>query len=115
MTLNFKLSQILFLLVAVPLAFELILIGTSMSLSTSPEAAQRYEMMLLAGVLANIGVSVWLAFYFARTIRERLGVIKDNMHRLTSGEQLNPKLKGIDEIADLDAAFHEMAAKIQRP
>lgn len=114
MGLNFRLSQMLFLLVAVPLAFQLILVGTSMSLSTSPEAARQYEGVLLTGVLLNVAVSVAVAFYFSNTLKRRIAAVKDNINRLSSGEQLPPKLRGIDEIAELDEALHQVASQVTR-
>ncbi len=114
MGLNFKVAQALFILVSVPLAFELILIGTSMSIATSPEAAQRFEGLIVTGVVANIALAIALAFYFSRSMQSRMNVLKDNMGRLAKGEPLNPKLRGIDEFAELDEAFHAMAAEVTR-
>lgn len=82
----------------------------------SPEKQGRIrsqaKMLLVAGVLFNILIAIWLAMYFNRGTAQRLGVLVDNTGRLARREPLNPPLSGTDEIAHLDRVFNEMAAAL---
>lgn len=68
-----------------------------------------FEGFLAAFVVMNILVAVGLAAFFGNTILKRIGIVKDNTLRLASGRELNTRLQGSDEIAELDSGFHRMA------
>jgi PAS domain S-box-containing protein len=53
--------------------------------------------------------ALFLAVSFSKGIKQRLDVVVDNAERLSKKQQLNQPLKGPDEIAYLDRAFHKMA------
>lgn len=67
---------------------------------------------LVGGVIASIFSGLLLARSFATAIVDRLQVISDNSIRLARGLSLNPPLRGSDDIAALDRAFHAMANKL---
>lgn len=68
-----------------------------------------FEGFLAAFVVMNILVAFGLAAFFGNTILRRIGIVKDNTLRLASGRELNLRLEGNDEIAELDGGFHRMA------
>lgn len=74
---------------------------------------QNIEYALFGGVAFNILLAVYMAIFFSRDIAARLSVIVSNTRQLARREPLNAPLKGGDEIADLDAAFHETATQLQ--
>lgn len=67
------------------------------------------RLLLAAGLVLNVVIAVAMAVFFTRNIIKRLEVLVDNTKRLKDGENLRPELYGDDEIAKLDAVFHEMA------
>jgi signal transduction histidine kinase len=83
----------------------------------SPQAQQRnrslIENFLFAGIAFNIALAVALALWFSRDIASRLKVINENTLQLAKGKPLNPLVPGIDEIANVDKVFHEMADKLK--
>lgn len=64
---------------------------------------------LAVGLLANVGIAVWLAMYFSKDVIRRLLVMSDNSRRLALSQPLNPLITGKDELAQLDKSFHETA------
>lgn len=73
---------------------------------------QKQGQILLAGLLINILISLFLALFFSRNIISRLKILTDNTERLAKGEALNPELQGDDEIAQLDRLFHSAAKSV---
>lgn len=67
--------------------------------------SQALTAMLVGDLLITWG----MALYFNRSITGRLSVLSDNAKRLVSRQELNRPIAGMDEIADLDRSFHEMA------
>jgi signal transduction histidine kinase/DNA-binding response OmpR family regulator len=72
-------------------------------------AKQHLNWLLVAGLLAIIGLSLGIVLTFVRRITARLSVLTENTRRLARGQTLAPRMDGQDEFARLDAAFHEMA------
>lgn len=70
---------------------------------------ENIRLLLGAGLVLNVVIAVAMAVFFTRNIIKRLEVLVDNTKRLKDGENLRPELYGDDEIAKLDAVFHEMA------
>ncbi len=70
---------------------------------------ENIRLLLGAGLVLNVVIAVAMAVFFTRNIIKRLEVLVDNTRRLKDGESLRPELYGDDEIAKLDAVFHEMA------
>lgn len=70
--------------------------------------------ILIATVVANIWLSLFLSRYFTRGIVKRLATTQDNARRLKNREPLNPPLSRGDEISDLDRTFRLMADSLQQ-
>ncbi len=68
--------------------------------------------LTIAGLLLNIIAAFSLAWVLVREVTDRLRILVDNTERLSAGLQLNKQLIGNDEIAQLDASFHEMAESL---
>jgi PAS domain S-box-containing protein len=85
---------------------------------TSPIAQrmrrEEIKTLLLAAVPLSVILSVLLSLYFSRSITSRLDVLVENTYRLRIRAPLNPKLKGQDEISQLDDTFHFMADTLIR-
>ena len=75
-------------------------------------ARMAVSQWLYFGVALNILLAVALALYFNRGTTRRLMVLVDNTRRLSNGQQLQDPLPGKDEIALLDAVFHDMVNKL---
>lgn len=79
----------------------------------SPEQEARaralVEVVLVAGILANIVVAIALTIFFNRRISTRLGTLIENNLRLARGDKLKEPVGGADEIAQLDSTFRSMA------
>jgi PAS domain S-box-containing protein len=67
---------------------------------------------IIGFMIFNIVLALVLVVYFNRGTTRRLMVLLDNTMRLASGKELNPPLKGSDEIAHLDRTFQRMAAAL---
>jgi PAS domain S-box-containing protein len=84
------------------------------SLRKQETLRQLQAFILSGGLLVSIVLAIVLARFFMSGIVKRLAVITDNTERLSSGQTLNPGLTGGDEIAEVDEAFHEMAAALSQ-
>ena len=67
------------------------------------------KSILIAGLILNVVLAFAGAGWFTRQLTSRLNVLVENTRRMKSGEELGEPLPGGDEIAVLDATFHEMA------
>jgi signal transduction histidine kinase len=63
-------------------------------------------------LLASIALSLAMALYSSKQISGRINRVSENTHRFAHNRRLLEPLSGSDEIADLDAVFHEMAERI---
>lgn len=85
--------------------------------STNPEVVAKIRqgqgLTLAAGLVINLSLSLLLALLFSKTVTDRLAVLKLNADRLGAGNQLLPRLSGLDEVAELDSFFHKMAGILQ--
>jgi PAS domain S-box-containing protein len=72
------------------------------------------EKVLYIGLFLNILAVLLVAYLFTSRIIKKLDVLTENTMRLKDGRTLRPRLKGEDEIAALDAAFHETAGALRR-
>ncbi len=75
---------------------------------------QLTEKVLLAGMFANLFVVLLIAYLFISRITGRLDVLTDNTIRLKDGRPLMPLIGGNDEIACVDAVFHETAEALRQ-
>ncbi len=72
----------------------------------------RQQRLLGVGAIATLLITLSLAYVFSRSIGGRLATLSANAERLQHGKALTPPLDGTDEVAQLDAAFRDMAAEI---
>lgn len=83
-----------------------------------PDVERRHRDLvktaLLIGLVINILFGIAVMLFFTGRIVSRLNVLVDNTKRLKEGMALNHQLEGRDEIAQVDAVFHETAAVLQK-
>ncbi|HEY9868130.1 MAG TPA: HAMP domain-containing sensor histidine kinase [Candidatus Obscuribacterales bacterium] len=86
----------------------------------SPKAAEEVgkatafvDSFVLISLACSVLVAVLLFVYFIRTINSALAVMVDNTERFRRGEELRPPLGGEDELAKVDAGFHNMVDEIR--
>lgn len=83
---------------------------------TSPEKEinqRNIQFAFLYGALfLNIGFSVLLAILFSVGVSKRILIMANNAARLANDDPLNPLMGGRDELAALDAAFHQTARSL---
>jgi PAS domain S-box-containing protein len=77
------------------------------------EIRQYWMLALTACSLVNLAFLVLIGLFFTQQINSRLMIMIDNNARLAGNQKLNPVLGGNDEIARLDAAFHDMAIALK--
>lgn len=78
------------------------------------QTRQRTEKVLFVGFLINFIVVILIAYLFFSRIIARLDVLTDNTARLKDGRMLQPLVSGNDEIATVDAVFHDTAATLRK-
>jgi signal transduction histidine kinase len=71
------------------------------------------NILLAAGSIVAIAISVTATLLFGRSIINRLTIVTENAERFSRGQGLNPPQPGEDEIATLDAALHRMTEAIR--
>jgi PAS domain S-box-containing protein len=75
---------------------------------------EQLKALLISGFLLN-GITLGLiTLFFRRSILGRLDVMLDNTLRLAMQRPLNDPMKGVDELAKLDCAFHEMSDALKK-
>jgi signal transduction histidine kinase len=67
------------------------------------------NLLLVGGLLVNIGIGALAAVMFTREISDRLKIVAEKTHRIARGEALPPLVPGTDEIRELDEQFHLLA------
>ncbi len=73
---------------------------------------QSLKVFLYIGLFVDFLIALFLLIFFVKGITSRLQIMMDNTQRLARDEPLNPPLKQIDEISQLDSVFHEMAGEL---
>jgi len=71
-------------------------------------ASNSIALVLSILVSSNIVIALFLAVSFNRSITSRLNILMENTIRVAANKPLNEKVKGGDEIAELDSVFHSM-------
>jgi signal transduction histidine kinase len=74
----------------------------------------RQYWLVLGGGAAVLAATSGLAVLWINGVTRRLGILRENARRLSAGLGLQAPLFGRDEIADVDRAFHEMAAGLDQ-
>jgi PAS domain S-box-containing protein len=77
-------------------------------MESQSDIREKFQHVALFGSAATLIVSGGLALLLAGNISRRLKRLDDNNVRLASGMNLQPALKGSDEIARIDQTFHQM-------
>lgn len=81
-----------------------------------PAAEERARNLVVNCLLAGVGFNIVLAFslalYFNGGTISRLKILMENTRLLALNKPLREPVKGGDEISELDAVFHKMAADL---
>lgn len=82
----------------------------------APQQQARFRSLivscLVGGLVLNILLAIAMALFISQSTVNRLRVLMDNTRRMVGRQQLNPAVGGTDEIAHLDATFHDMAREL---
>jgi signal transduction histidine kinase len=76
------------------------------------ETRNHQRWLLLGAAAAVVGTAFLMAWLFSRSISSRLEVVAANAKRLAENLPLSALLGGGDEIAELDATFHQTAFRL---
>jgi PAS domain S-box-containing protein len=80
------------------------------------ESAERLRAQIWAAIVAalvvNVLLAVFLLVYFTRSTTTRLQALMDNIALLAANQPLKPRLQGGDELALIDLTFHRMASAL---
>jgi PAS domain S-box-containing protein len=71
------------------------------------------RQIIIFAIAANAAVAVLLFIFFKRGISDRLKVVRENTGCLAENRPLSQPLRGVDEIYQLDFAFHRMDADLK--
>lgn len=82
--------------------------GAGQTESTLEHTKELIKDTLWLWLLLNMALLIWLPRLVERSVR-RIDVLIENTNRIKKAEPLAEPLGGSDEIADLDAVFHDMA------
>jgi signal transduction histidine kinase len=77
-------------------------------------STRRQTLALVVGGGAFLGTTLMLSLLFLHAVIRRLAVLKENARAYAAGRGLVPPLGGTDEVAEVDRAFHEMAASLDQ-
>lgn len=80
---------------------------------TEAKARALVKYVLMIGIVLSVAMFFALVLYYSKDIVSRLTVLVDNSIRLATGHELQPVVKGHDEIAHLDGVFHEVAIALK--
>lgn len=78
--------------------------------SAKTRSLVQYWLMGFIGL--NVGVAIFLAQFFTKSVTQRLDAVIENTRRVPKGEELTPVVSGGDEIAEMDQAFHDMVNEL---
>ncbi len=70
------------------------------------------QVVLAVAIIGSIVIAYFLFRYFMRGIHRGVQALISNIKRFKAGEPLAPAIGGTDELAVLDARFHEMADEV---
>lgn len=72
------------------------------------EESKIQRMILYTFVVVVLILTPAIILLFYRSIGKRIGILRENTQLFMQHKQLNPPVKGDDEISDLDGAFHDL-------
>ena len=68
--------------------------------------------LLALGMVITLTIGIVAILLLSRGLTQRIAVLRENANRFTRGERLAVRVKGTDEISELDHTFHEMAETV---
>ncbi len=71
------------------------------------------DRIVLGSLAASTLVAVLLFTFFIRSINRGVKIVVENTERFKQGKELEPRSTRSDELAQVDAAFHDMAEEIK--
>lgn len=86
--------------------------GRRAATATMDKSEDQVKLIMLAGVILNLVIGVFLALVYRQNLVIRLERVAANCDALALEQPLAPVLAGDDEIAELDHVFHNMAAEL---
>src|SRR4030095_1793405 len=84
-----------------------------MAIREVDRAAMLVHWVVLSSLSVSTLAAVLLFIYFIRTINRGVKALVESTERFRRDEELNPAIGGADELAQVDAAFHEMTDEIK--
>jgi signal transduction histidine kinase len=72
----------------------------------------KQQRVLIIAAIMSVGVAALAVWMFGQNVARRLEVLSENTRRMADGETLLPRVKGRDEIAELDEVLHAAAWKM---
>lgn len=85
----------------------------SVSLGVTQKLLHLIEQIMFTAAILMALLSFCLVVFFNRGTTDRLAILMENIVRLSKKQALQPVITGTDELARLDAVFHEMAARLE--
>jgi signal transduction histidine kinase len=76
------------------------------------DARESQTIVLVAAVLGSILAAGLASYAFTSNIGKRLGVLTDNARRLADGSKLAERVRGDDEISQLDDVLHRTSERL---
>lgn len=87
-------------------------LSTLQALNRINKEIQSFTIALIVASILGIGIALVVALRFGVTITQRMQRLAENARRLADGQPAIP-LTGNDDIADLDAVYHQMTEVIK--
>jgi signal transduction histidine kinase len=78
------------------------------------QTTDRQLRTAIIGGAVFLGTTLALTLLFLKRVIKRLAVLRENAHAYAAGRRLGAPLAGGDEIAEVDHAFHQMAASLDQ-
>jgi len=85
------------------------------NIATAAQTAQsvvEVQRLLIIGLIANVLTTLGASVFFWKGVSERINKITDNIGRLARREPLQEPIAGNDEIAVVDAIFHQLSIEL---
>lgn len=76
------------------------------------DARESQTILLIAAVLGSIAAAGLASYAFTRNIGTRVAVLTDNAQRLAEGRELAARVRGSDEISQLDTVLHSTSERL---
>ena len=80
---------------------------------TSASARKNVNLLVVCGLIVNLGLALMAAAFFIKNISQRLNILLENARRLPKRQELAKLVGGQDELSYLDEAMHNAASDLQ--